>query len=410
MHDASAVGGRHVVVDEDAPRGVGAPDLGVGVIVEQPVVVHVAELFARERALDGGGRRRGILVAELLRVVAEQVGGQKVPVRLALGGALVHVGRSERAARHDDVLDVGADGEREVRREGPRGRRPGERAHAGEAERLGLDADEGEGDRDRRILPHLVDVVVHAQLVVRQGGLVAPAVRQHAVALVGEALVPQVLEGPQHRLHVAGVEGLVAALEVDPARLAGDVVLPLLGVLEHRLLRLRVEGADAHLLDLALLGDAELLHRLELGRQAVRVPAEDAVDLLAAHRLEPREEVLRIAGQQMPVVRKPVGERWAVVEDPLVGALALRDRCPEGVVGCPEREHLTLDLGEARARRDGVGRGVGGRSEGGGARVGHVSPAGASDASCEDDPCCRTGRGTTPLALPDPTRASLLRL
>ena len=73
-------------------------------------------------------------------------------------------------------------------------------------------------------------------------------------------------------------------------------------------------------------------HRLELGGQAVGVPAEAALDLAPAHRLVARDEVLDVAGQQVAVVRQPVGERRAVVEDELVGAvgagLALLDRWP----------------------------------------------------------------------------------
>ena len=157
------------------------------------------------------------------------------------------------------------------------------------------------------------------------------------------------------RLHEGDVERLVVVLEVDPARLAGDVLLPLLRVAQHRLARGLVEGRDAHLLDLALVGDAELALGLELGGQAVRVPAEAAVHLLAAHGLEAREEVLGVAGEQVAVVRQAVGERRAVVEDPLVGALALVDRRLEGAVGLPEREDVALDGGEARRRRDAGG-------------------------------------------------------
>ena len=62
------------------------------------------------------------------------------------------------------------------------------------------------------------------------------------MTLVGQALVVQGLEGPDDGLHVSGVEGLVVALEVDPARLASDVVLPLLGVAQHGGAALGVEG------------------------------------------------------------------------------------------------------------------------------------------------------------------------
>ena len=67
--------------------------------------------------------------------------------------------------------------------------------------------------------------------------------------------------------------------------------------------------------------EAELAHRLELGGQAVGVPAEAALDPLAAHRLVARDEVLDVAGQQVAVVRQAVGERRAVVEDELVVAV-----------------------------------------------------------------------------------------
>jgi hypothetical protein len=186
----------------------------------------------------------------------------------------------------------------------------------------------------------------------RQRRLVTPAIRQHAVALVGQALVVERLERPQHGFHVRDVERLVAALEVDPARLAGDVVLPLTRVGENGLARLGVERGDAHRLDLALLGDTELLHRLELGRKSVGVPAEDAVDLLAAHRLEAREEVLRVAGEEVAVVRQPVREGGAVVEDPFLRAVALVDRGAERLIGLPEGQRLAFDVGKARARHD----------------------------------------------------------
>src|SRR5690606_14819363 len=151
---------------------------------------------------------------------------------------------------------------------------------------------------------------------------------------------------------------------------AGDVVLPLARVGEDRLSRLRVEGVDPHLLDLALLGDPELLHGLELGGQAVGVPAEDAVDLLTEHRAEAREEVLRVSREEVPVVRQAVGERRAVIEDPLLGALALRDRGAEGVVAVPEVEDLALDLREARRGGHGVRSGTECAL-----RVGHLTPA-----------------------------------
>ena len=187
----------------------------------------------------------------------------------------------------------------------------------------------------RRVLPALVDVVVHPQFVAGQRCLVVPAVRQHPVALVGQALVPQLLERPDHRLHEGWVERLVVVVEVDPAGLAGDVGAPFVGVLEHRRPAGVVELLDAHLFDLGLVGDAELALHLEFGGQAVGVPAEAALDLVAAHGAVPRHDVLDVAGQQMPVVRQAVGERRAVVEHVFRCAVAALDAGAEGVVACP---------------------------------------------------------------------------
>ena len=147
-------------------------------------------------------------------------------------------------------------------------------------------------------------------------------------------------------------------VEVDPAGLPGDVVAPLGGVAHHRGAAGVVELLDAEVEDLLGGLQPELAHRLELGGQAVGVPAEPALDPAAAHGLVARDQVLDVAGQQVAVVRQPVGERRAVVEDELVVAVLagvpLLDAGPEGVVVLPVRQHPLLDLGEVRGRADGA--------------------------------------------------------
>ena len=364
MHDASAVRGGDVVGDDDGPGVPGAPHRRVGVVVEEAVVGDPLEVPAENGA---GNRRGGVgggVVAEVLGVAADEVDREQVLGPENLGGGHGcrstlpqhgRVGGAVRAGRHHGVRDLRPHGERKVRRQGPRGGRPGQGAHGGQTERLRLRADQRERDRDGLVLAHLVDVVVHAQLVVGQRGLVPPAVRQHPVALIGQPLIVEAFEGPDHRLHEGDVEGLVVVLEVDPACLAGDVLLPVVGVLEHGVASDLVEGRDTHLFDLTLIGDAELAFGLQLGRQAVGVPAEAAVHLLAAHGLEAREKVFRVPGQQVPVVGQPVGERRTVVEDPLGGIRAVVDRGLEGAVGVPEREHIGFDLREVRRRHDAAG-------------------------------------------------------
>ena len=325
MHDAGAVVGGDVVGREHdvrlrvalvvgERRGVAAPD-------------QVGTLEPLHHSLPG-------ILTELAGVGAQPRLGEQVAL-----GAAGEVGL------HHDVVDVGAHRHRQVAGEGPGGGGPDQ------GQLTGLEA---VADGHRGVLPVLVDLLVHPQLVVAQRRLVVPAVGQAAEALVDQALVVERLERPEHRLHERRVERLVVVLEVDPAGLAGDVLLPLTRVLHHRVAALGVEALDPQLEDLLLGLDAELAHRLELGGQAVGVPPEAALDAPAAHRLVAGDDVLDVAGEQVPVVRQAVGEGRAVVEDELVGAVLPRrpvgDRRSEGVVGRPAGEHGILDLREPGAR------------------------------------------------------------
>ena len=314
----------------------GAELLGVGQVGQQRLVPAPGQLRAGQLADDRGA-------FQLALVGGLPVAGQDV----ALAVLLQH-----------GVADVGADRDGLVGRQRPRRRRPGQQPLAG----LQL-----EPDGDRRVLPVPVDVVVHPQLVVGQRGLAPPAVRQHLEALVDQALVPQLLERPHDALHVGGVQRLVVVVEVDPAGLPGHVVAPLVGVAQHRFAAGLVELLDPHRDDLGLAGDAEQALGLDLGGQAVAVPAEPALDPAALHGAEPRHHVLDVAGDQVPVVRQAVGERRAVVEDELVCQRALLHRLAEGVVGCPVGEHAFLQIGKAGLGRHsarGLASGLGGLGAG----------------------------------------------
>jgi len=140
--------------------------------------------------------------------------------------------------------------------------------------------------------------VVEARLEVRERRLRGPRVGQHALGLVDETLVPELLEGPDDALHVGEVHRLVVVAEIDPARLAGDVALPFVRVAHHRLAAVLVEARDPELEDLRATADAELLLRLHLGGQPVTVPAEAALDAAPAHRLVAGHDVLHEAGDE----------------------------------------------------------------------------------------------------------------
>ena len=338
MDQAGTFNGVDVVGGEDLvafrPRHLALDGVLVACEVrEDRVVAPALHLGALEFAHDL------VVLAKFLLVGAEQrlAEVELLARELAFGGAHLH------------IVDVRADHDGEVGRNGPRGGGPEHRVGV-------LLVTQLHGHGHSGVLTILVHVRIHAQLVRAQRGLILRAVRQHTVALVCQALVVQLLERPHHGFHVRNVQGLVAVLEIDPTGLTMDVRLPLVGVLEHGGTAGVVELVDAHLLDLIHRVDAQFLLRLKLGRQTVSVPAEHAVDLVALHGLVTRDDVLRIAGQQVAIVRQAVGERRAVEEDEFVLAVIAGrtafDGLLEGVVLVPVVKHGLLKLGEAGVRRD----------------------------------------------------------
>ena len=266
-----------------------------------------------------------VILAELLLVLGEQ-GLAEVEL---LAGVLA----LRRA--HLDIVDVSADDDCEVSGHGPR--------RGGPEDRVGvLLVAQLHGHRHGGVLTILIHVGVHAQLVRRKRRLILRAVRQHAVALVRQTLLVQLLERPHHRLHVRDVQRLVPVLEVDPAGLTMHVILPFVRVLQHGGAAGVIELVDAHLLDLV-----------------DRVDAEHAVDLAALHGLVARDHVLRVTGQQVAVVRQAVRERRAVEEHELVLAMVAGrvafNGLVEGVVLVPILQDGFLHVGETRVRRDAGG-------------------------------------------------------
>ena len=335
VHDAGALGGVDEVAGEDleCPFGavvrLGRVDLGhVGEVREDRCVGAADEVGTLEGADLGG-------VLELLFVAADDGFAEQVARAVVV--------------EHHGVVEFGADGECEVRGQGPRRGGPGEDLGG----RVGIAGDvrwvvELERDGDGRVLTGARGIV-ETNLVVRQRGLRPPAVRQHAVGLIDQPLVPQLLERPHDRLHVVEVHGLVVVLEIDPAGLTGDRLLPLLGVLEHRGAAVLVETLDAVVDDRRPATDGKVLLGFHLGGEAMAVPAEAALDPLALHGLVPGHHVLHVAGEQVTVVREAVGERRTVVEDVFVVLGPALHALVEGLVGAPPRENSPLDAREVRA-------------------------------------------------------------
>ena len=250
------------------------------------------------------------------------------------------------------VAEVRSDSERQVRRQGPRSRRPREHPERSPQQiRPVVDRFQVEAHRDRRVGAVPIGVVL-AGLEVRQRRLALPAVGKDAEALVGEALFVQSLEGPQHALHEGEVHRLVGVLEVHPACLAGHVPLPGVGGPLYQLAAVGVEVVDAEGDHRLAAGQLELLLGGHLGRETVAVPAEATLDAMAAHRLEAWYGILHEAGQEVAVVGQAVREGGPVVEDVLGLGSMQGNRGLKSAVLLPKGEDLLLEGGIARLRGD----------------------------------------------------------
>ena len=327
VDDADAVVGGDVVVVEDLERALG---LLVREVREDRLVARALEL----RALKLGDE----LVLLLLLEERRQPRLRHDVNRLRLVGDVAN----------RDIVDRRARAHHQVLRERPRRRRPDEEIDGrlgGEEllHRLRLGRERLRADGDRRVLDVLV---VRARLEVGKRRRELPRIRHDAVRLVDAALLPELTEHPPDRLHELGVHRLVVVVEVDPAAHARHGLAPLVDVLEDLRAAVLVELVDTERLDLGRTGDAEVVLGDRLDRKPVRIPAETTLDILAAHRLVTRDDVLDRSGQQVPVVRQARSERRAVVELVTLLALVPLQGLFKRLLRLPNLEDLLLHLRE----------------------------------------------------------------
>ena len=210
-----------------------------------------------------------------------------------------------------------------------------------------------ERDRQCRVL-HLLVGVVHPRFRVGKRRLKCPRKWQNAKALIHESLVPQRLECPHDAFHIRQIKRLVIVREVHPPCLSIDVALPIGGVLQYRGAAVIVELGDPKVGDGLTSRDAELSLGFCLGGQTMAVPAESALDVLAAHRLIARYRILDEAGQKVAVVRQAVRKRWTVIKNELVRAFfpygTGSNRCLERAIVAPEVEDASLKSGDVWLR------------------------------------------------------------
>ena len=154
------------------------------------------------------------------------------------------------------VVNLWVNSQSQIRRQGPWRGRPGQECGIGKLfwRITGNRESYGQG----WVLAHLVGVI-QAGFLIRQWSVLSPGIWQDAEALVDKALVIKSLKRPDDRFHVVRIHRLVAVLEIYPTSLAGNVFFPLIGVAQNRRSTVFIELLQTHIVDLALIGDSELL-------------------------------------------------------------------------------------------------------------------------------------------------------
>ena len=104
----------------------------------------------------------------------------------------------------------------------------------------------------------------------------------------------------------------MCSLRQNEGESRGECYLPFLGISHHDGAALGIVRLDAHGKHVVAARDAELLVDLELDGQAVAVPAEAALDVVAGLVRVPADDVLRPAARAREPRTIGLGWRWRV--------------------------------------------------------------------------------------------------
>ena len=207
------------------------------------------------------------LLAERLRAIERFVGQPYHLFAIERGDGLDAFAQDlfgERLGDHEVVVAVAVEAVDRVRLDGEgrvSGQRPGRRGpghkrdHAGIIEYgTALHEGVGEGHRVHAELHEYtwvrgVVLVALGDFVVAQGRATARAVRRHAVILVDEAVLPELLEDPPAGLDVVVMVSHVGVVEVRPKADALAQARPFFHIAANTFLAFRVERGDAVGLD-----------------------------------------------------------------------------------------------------------------------------------------------------------------
>ena len=204
-----------------------------------------------------------------------------------------------------------------------------------------------------RILTVLVDIV-HTRFGIAERSLTTPAISQHTETFIDEAFVPQCTKRPHDAFHVGSVKSLVIICKINPACLARDIPLPLVGITQHTCTTCVIELVDTKRSNRGVTSNTEFFFCFYFGRQSVAVPTESSFYVSSAHRLITRHSILDESCEQVTVMWQSICERRAVIKNEFVVTIftcgASSNTCSKGIVAFPPCKDPFFHRWEVRLR------------------------------------------------------------
>ena len=158
--------------------------------------------------------------------------------------------------------------------------------------------------------------------------------------LINKSAVEYGFERPPNRFDIIIVVSDIGFVHVRPIPDAVGHAFPFRLVLPNALLAFLDKRLHAVFFYVLFAVDIERLFHFQLDGQTVRIPARFAQNVLAFHGVEPRNNILHSARQNMPDVRFAVSRGRTVIERKFLAALACGDALIKDVVLFPELDNV----------------------------------------------------------------------
>ena len=146
----------------------------------------------------------------------------------------------------------------------------------------------------------------------------ARAIRHDFMTLVQKALIGNLLDGPPDGFDIVIVVGDIRVVHIAPISDRIAHFMPLRRIFPDGFLAFFVEGFHAVPFDVLFAVQFQQLFNFQLNRQAMRIPAGFAENMVPFHRFIARDDILDRARQNMADVRLAVCRRRPIIEGEII--------------------------------------------------------------------------------------------